>query len=166
MPAIHSKTLACVLGVVATAASFAASADNFVDQLAVANAAEIQASQAILAKTSFDDTRTLAHRLIDDHTALTQQLAALAAQQHIDLPDDSTLKALVAKLPTTPTKGLSADAAYATAQVQAHEDAVKLFSDEVQSATTPELKAFAEQNLPMMQHHLQMAKRLMKTHKK
>ncbi|WPO97770.1 DUF4142 domain-containing protein [Pseudomonas sp. HR96] len=168
MPALRSTplALACLLGLAAFTSTGAARADAFFDQVAVANAAEIQAAQNALAKTSFDDTRTFAQRLIDDHTALGQQLTALAAQQHIDLPDQATLDARVAKLQSAPAKGMSFDAGYADAQVKAHEDAVKLFENEVQAATTPEIKAFAEQNAPMMQHHLQMAKRLAKTHRK
>lgn len=161
-----SLALACLLGLASFASTSAAQADAFFDQVAVANAAEIQAAQNALAKTTFDDTRTFAQRLINDHTALGQQLIALAAQQHIDLPDSATLNARVAKLQTPAAKGLSFDAGYAAAQVKAHEEALKLFTDEEQSAPTAEIKAFAEQNAPMMLHHLQMARRLAKTHRK
>jgi putative membrane protein len=168
MPAIRITRLAltCLLGLGTMSAACAASADPFVDQLAVANAAEIQASQLALSKASFDDTRNLARRLIDNHTTLGQQLTALAAQLNIALPDDATLQAKAAKLQATPGRGQSFDASFATAQIKAHEGAVKLFEDEAQNATVPELKAFAEANLPMMKKHLQMAERLFKTHRK
>ena len=168
MPAIRITRLAltCLLGLGTLSAACAASADPFVDQLAVANAAEIQASQLALSKASFDDTRNLARRLIDNHTTLGQQLTALAAQLNIALPDDATVQAKAAKLQTSPAKGQSFDASFATAQIKAHEGAVKLFEDEAQNATVPELKAFAEANLPMMKKHLQMAERLLKTHRK
>lgn len=158
--------LSCLLGLVGLGGACAASADPFIDQLAVANAAEIQASQAVLGRTQYDDTRTLAHRLIDDHTALGQQLAALAEQLHIALPDEAAVKAQAAKLQMAPAKGESVDAAFAEAQVKAHDGAVKLFQNEIASATTPELKQFAQANLPMMVHHLRMANRLLKTHRK
>jgi putative membrane protein len=157
--------LTCLLGLASLGAASAASADAFVDQLAVANAAEIQASQVALQKANFDDTRTLARRLINNHTDLAQQLAELATQLNISLPDDATLKAQAAKLQTPGAKGQSFDAAFATAQIKAHEQAVKLFENEAQTATIPELKAFAVTNLPMMKHHLQMAERLLKTHR-
>ncbi|WP_226502740.1 DUF4142 domain-containing protein [Pseudomonas sp. MWU16-30317] len=163
---IPRLALSCLLGLGTLGAACIASADTFVDQLAVANAAEIQASQVALSKASFDDTRNLARRLIDNHTTLAQQLAALTAQLNISLPDDATVQAQAAKLQTLPAKGQSFDTSYATAQVKAHEGAVKLFEDEAQNATVSELKAFAEANLPMMKKHLQMAQRLLKTHRK
>jgi putative membrane protein len=164
MPALRFTPLAltCLLGL---GTACAASADSFVDQLTVANAAEIQASQVALEKAGFDDTRNLARRLIDNHTTLGQQLCALAAQLSISVPDEATVQAKAAKLQTLPVKGQSFDAGYATAQVKAHEGAVKLFEDEAQNASVPELKAFAEANLPMMKKHLQMAQRLLKTHR-
>jgi putative membrane protein len=167
MPAIRITRLAltCLLGFGALSAAHAASADPFIDQLAVANAAEIQAGQVALSKATFEDTRNLARRLIDNHTTLGQQLTALAAQLDISLPDDATVQAKAAKLQTAAAKGQSFDNSYAAAQVKAHEGAVKLFEDEAQNATVPELKAFAEANLPMMKKHLQMAQRLLKTHR-
>ncbi|WP_213879250.1 DUF4142 domain-containing protein [Pseudomonas sp. dw_358] len=170
MPALRSRfmphALSCLLGLGALSSALAASADPFVDQLAVAGAAEIQASQTVLTKTQFDDTRTLAHRLIDDHTDLNQKLVALASQLHIAMPDAATVQAQAAKMQVAPAKGESVDAAFATEQVKAHEGAVKLFQNEIATATIPELKLFAQTNLAMMEHHLKMANRLLKTHRK
>ncbi|HWZ48908.1 MAG TPA: DUF4142 domain-containing protein, partial [Herbaspirillum sp.] len=44
--------------------------------------------------------------------------------------------------------------------VSAHEDAVKLFRDAAANANDPDVKQFAAQTLPTLQHHLEMAKRL------
>lgn len=159
-------TFTCLLGLSALGCAGAASADAFADHLAVANAAEIQAARQVLKATAFDDTRNMANRMIEDHTALAQQLAALAEQLHIDLPDDASIQAQAAKLQTPLSKGQNVDAAYATAQIHAHEAALSLFEDEAQNATVPELKTFAETNLPLIRHHLQMATRLLKTHRK
>jgi putative membrane protein len=158
------RTLPCAL---LAFASLAVHADGFVEQASVASQAEIQASQQALQGTLADDTRHLARRLNEDHFALLQQLRALSAQLAIVLPDDATLAELASKAQPQPVKGLSADAAFATAQIAAHQQAVRLFSQEAQATDAPaELKAFAEQHLPLMQRHLQMAQRLLKTHKK
>lgn len=166
MPVLRVTRLALssLLCLGALSAALAANADPFVDQVAVLNAIEIQAGQQALEKATFDDTRTLARRLVDDHTALAQQLAVLAGQLQI-APTPPTVPQ--PKVNNTPAgAGASFDGTYAKAQVEAHEAAVKLFDHEAQSATTPQLKAFAQQNLAMMQHHLQMARRLLKTHHK
>lgn len=150
--------------------SLAATADGFIEQASVASMGEIQSSQRVMQDSIADDTRNLARRLNQDHFALLQQLRALGAQLNLPVPDDAALAEL-AELATqassrTP-KGFSPDAAFAMAQIAAHEQAVKLFTQEAQSSDTPAvLKAFAEQHLPMLQRHLQMAQRLSKTHKK
>lgn len=150
-------------------ASLAAHADGFVEQASVASQAEIQASQQALQGTLADDSRHFARRLNEDHFALLQQLRALATQLAIALPDEATLaeRASQAQPQPQPVEGLSADAAFATAQIAAHQQAVRLFSQEAQATDAPAaLKAFAGQHLPLLQRHLQMAQRLLKTHKK
>ena len=51
-------------------------------------------------------------------------------------------------------------------QVDAHEKAVELFKKEAASSDKPELKAFASDKLPTLQHHLEQAKALQATHGK
>jgi putative membrane protein len=148
-------------------ASLAAHADGFVEQASVASQAEIQASQQALQGTLADDSRHFARRLNEDHFALLQQLRALATQLAIALPDEATLAERASQAQPQPVEGLSADAAFATAQIAAHQQAVRLFSQEAQATDAPAaLKAFAGQHLPLLQRHLQMAQRLLKTHKK
>lgn len=166
MPGLMPAVLTSVLGLVGLGSANTAAADAFVDQLAVTNAAEIQAAQVALQTTTFDDTRNLAKRMVEDHTDLATQLTALAAQLSITLPDDAVVQAKAAKLQAPAVKGAGFDAAYATAQIHAHEAAVALFDNEARTATVPELKAFAAANLPLMKHHLQMATRLLRTHRK
>lgn len=167
MPALRLAPLAlsCLFALATFGLASSANADPFVDQVAVANAAQIQASEVALQKASFDDTRNLARRLIANRTDLAQELAALATQLNIALPDEATIKAQAAKLQTPGAKGQSFDAAFAAAQIKANEQAVKLFENEAQAATIPELKAFATTHLPMIKHHQQMAERLLKTHR-
>jgi len=162
----RSAGLTLLLAALTLGSASAAGANDFVDTVAAANTAEIQASQALLQKTTFDDSKTLAHRLIDDHTALNAQLLALAQKLGISVPDDAALAARATKINGSPIKGMSPDASYAAAQVDLHKQAVALFTAESKSSDNEELKAFALQNLPMMEHHLKMATRLAKTHKK
>lgn len=148
-------------------ASLTAHADGFIEQASVASLGEIQASQRVMQDSIADDTRNLARRLNEDHFALLQQLRALATQLAITLPDEAALAERASQARPQPVKGLSPDAAFAVAQITAHEQVVSLFSQEARSGDAPALsKAFAEQHLPLLQRHLRMAQRLSKTHKK
>ncbi|MNJ46108.1 hypothetical protein D3C77_412310 [compost metagenome] len=57
--------------------------------------------------------------------------------------------------------GASFNAAYASHQVDAHEQAIRLFDEQRQSTSAPaDLRNFATNALPALQHHLQEAKKL------
>ncbi|WP_313430611.1 DUF4142 domain-containing protein, partial [Pseudomonas sp.] len=60
----------------------------------------------------------------------------------------------------------SFDKCYVNNQVDAHEKAVELFKKEAASSDKPELKAFASETLPKLEHHLEQAKALQATHGK
>ena len=54
------------------------------------------------------------------------------------------------------------DRLYGRMQVAAHQEAVALFSAYAQTGTDPSLRAFAQSALPALQHHLAMARRLLR----
>ena len=47
-------------------------------------------------------------------------------------------------------------------QLQGHQQAVALFQNYAQNGSDPELKTIAQQTLPTLQQHLQMAQKLPK----
>jgi putative membrane protein len=65
-------------------------------------------------------------------------------------------KSLIPELP----EGEAFDAAYAESQVKASEEAIEQIQQQAEITEVPELKAFAEETLPKLQNHLQMAKAL------
>ncbi len=58
--------------------------------------------------------------------------------------------------------GAKFDAAYKSAQVKGHVQAVRLFAAYAKSGDNPELKKFAEDTLPTLRDHLRMARALPK----
>jgi putative membrane protein len=56
--------------------------------------------------------------------------------------------------------GKEFDRAYDQMQLQAHEEAVALFSDYAGNGDNPDLKAWAAKTLPRLREHLEMAKKL------
>src|SRR5712671_2681649 len=56
--------------------------------------------------------------------------------------------------------GKEFDRAYDQMQLQAHEEAVALFSDYARNGDNPDLKAWAAKTLPHLREHLEMAKKL------
>jgi putative membrane protein len=56
--------------------------------------------------------------------------------------------------------GASFDQAYAASQVKTTQEAIEQLQQAAQTTDVPEIKAFAEETLPKLQNHLQMAKAL------
>lgn len=81
------------------------------------------------------------------------------------MPDEASLTEKAKKM-ILEMRDESFDKAYANNQVKAHEDTVALFKKEAASSDNAELKAFAQQTLPTLEHHLDMAKKLQAQHAK
>jgi putative membrane protein len=80
--------------------------------------------------------------------------AAVRMPKGLDAKHEQMLKQLKG------ASGAQFDQLYAQMQLQAHQDAVALFESYSQNGTDPELKTFAQQTLPTLQQHLDMAQKL------
>ncbi|MBK5355709.1 DUF4142 domain-containing protein [Pseudomonas sp. TH41] len=147
----------------------AATSNNFVDNAAAGGIAEIETSKLALEKSASADVKAFANMMITDHSKANDELAALAKKNDIKVPDDTTL-VKQAKEKILDMRGESFDAAYATNQVKAHEEAIELFKKEANTVTDDRvagataLKGFAQQMLPALEKHLDMAKKLQAAH--
>jgi putative membrane protein len=137
---------------------------SFMKDAAEAGAAEIEASQLAQTKAKNAATKTFAQQMIADHTKVADTLKQLAAAKQVELPDGPSV-AQKAKLKLIDAGDDNKfDARYAkTFGVEAHRDTIKLFQKAAAGAKDPDVKAFAQQTLPGLQHHLDMAQRLEKT---
>ncbi|CAH2598701.1 conserved exported protein of unknown function [Rhodovastum atsumiense] len=132
----------------------------FITAAARGGMAEVQLGQ--LAQTNGRSTavKRFGQRMVTDHGRANQDLAALAQQKQISLPDgigaehQQTYDAL-AKL-----HGRAFDRAYAKAMVQDHRSDLQAYQTEAQSGTDADVKAFAARNVPVLQEHLRLAQRL------
>lgn len=134
---------------------------SFLEDAAHAGHTEVEGSKLAQRKSSNPAIKTFADQMVKDHIAVGQELDALAKSKNLKAPTEpslfqkANLKALEMK------DGESFDRAYASEiGVEAHEKAVKLFEKASEEAKDPEVKAFADKNLPALRHHLDMAREL------
>jgi putative membrane protein len=98
--------------------------------------------------------------MVSDHTKTTSELQALAPQLKVSLPSQmtSSQQSMLDKL-----KGLQGNdfaKQYMDDQVSAHKDAVSLFQRYGKSGRNDKLKAWANQTLATLHHHLDMAQNI------
>jgi putative membrane protein len=135
----------------------------FVKKVAISDMYEIQASQLAETKGTSADVKSFAGRMIADHTKTSTQLKAiLASKSGLTAPKaiDAEHRALLSHLRAA--NGTAYDRLYAQQQLQAHQQAVMLFTSESQNGKESDLKNFAGQTLPALQQHLSMAQQLQK----
>lgn len=165
-------------------------AQEFVTDAAMGGMKEIQASQLALSNSQNQSVKDFAHRMITDHSQANAKLMALAQQKGLNLPGTNTFAtddpawnnplvigsepikdayllktnlALVSYQDIRQLKGLSGrdfDLAYARTMVMDHINTVAEFEAADRVLTDPDLKNFAEQTLPTLREHRQMARKL------
>ncbi len=139
-------------------------ADDFVEDASAKGIAEVEAARLAEEKGTASDVKTFAAMMLKDHTQANDKLKALAASKKLEVSSDADLidkaKAMILEL----RGAKSFDQAYANNQVNAHEAAVKLFTNYAKDGKDAELRTYAEQTLPTLKTHLQKARELAAAH--
>jgi putative membrane protein len=141
--------------------SVSKSDQKMMKDLAQANMAEIEAAKLAQQKSSSEDVKTFAQKMIDDHTKASDQLQQLAQAKNVTLPTDldSKHKAEIKKL--SALSGDKFDKKYmAQGGVSDHRKAHAMLSHIEKSAKDADLKSLASNMMPTINDHWQMAKQM------
>jgi putative membrane protein len=134
---------------------------EFVNKAAQSDMLEIQASQFV-APNADADTKPFAERMIRDHTETSNELKQIVESGKVRAELPSTLDSEHQKK-LDDLKNLSGrelDRQYDRMQLQAHQEAVDLFSRYSQAGDNNDLKAWVTKILPHLREHLAMAQKL------
>ena len=142
----------------ASTASLSPADKKFVMKAASSGMAEVQAAQLAQQKSQDQSVKDFAAKMITDHTANNTQLSTLAGQKGLTVPTalDDKDQAEINKL--TSLDGKKFDKMYMKGQVKDHQAMLTLLQKEAKSGKDADLKSFAEQTIPVVQSHLDMAK--------
>lgn len=134
---------------------------DFVNEAATSDMFEIQASKLAAGRTT-GDVQTFANQMVTDHTKTTSDLTGLAQIAKLSLPTQmtSSQQKMLDKL--RGLKGKKFAKQYMDDQVSAHREAVSLFQRYGKGGNNDALKGWANQTLPTLQHHLDMAQGIYK----
>lgn len=161
LTAISVAGLALVINHHARADELPRADKSFINSAAEAGNAEVKASKIALEKSSNPDVKDFATLMVDEHTTVGDNLKKLAISKNVEAPTEPSLaqRAKIAVLEKL--DGATFDKQYVRMiGVDAHKDAVKLFSKNAGEAKDPDVKDFAAKTLPNLQHHLEMANAL------
>jgi putative membrane protein len=137
------------------------------DRMFVRNAmegglAEVQLAQLTLQKSSNDQVKQFAQKMIDDHTKLNEQMKPVAQQLGVQAPTQISKKdsKTIAKMQSL--SGSAYDQAYIQDMVKDHKKDLSDFQLEASSGSDPTVKDAANQGGQMIAQHLQLIQQIAK----
>ncbi|TIT75364.1 MAG: DUF4142 domain-containing protein [Mesorhizobium sp.] len=142
---------------------------TFVATVPNANEFEIQSSKLAGEKSASDDVKAFARQMIADHTKAGEDFKAALSQGQTTAsikPAGPALQPeeqhLLGELKNA--SGKDFDQKYIRMQLDAHKDAVALFSTYAKSGDDPAMKEFAKKELPVLKTHEKHVKELAVAH--
>ena len=159
------RSLACLaaglVGLALSAAAAPSEADRtFAQRAASGGMAEVQTAELAQQRAASPLVKQFASRMITDHTQANADLQQIAQEQNIELPAKPAGKDAAAGQRLRGLNGAAFDQAYLQHELQDHQATIALFRRQAMSGQDPELKAFAQRTLPILQQHLQMVQAL------
>jgi putative membrane protein len=132
----------------------------FVEDALKGGMAEVQLGQLALQKSSNDDVKQFAQKMVDDHTKLGDQMKSVAQQIGVKTPEGPSKKdkALMAKLQAL--NGNEFDQAYIKDMVKDHKKDLDDFKMEAQNGSNPQVKDAANQGSQVIAQHLEMIQQI------
>jgi putative membrane protein len=146
----------------ALASCGAPSTPNFVQKAAMSDLYEITAGKIAAEKGQSDAVKQFGQHMVEAHTQTTDELKGIVAAEKINVTPPAALDATHQKLIDALNSASAADfdKTYAKQQVDAHQEAVDLFSKYADKGDNAAVKAFAQKTLPVIKQHLETAKTL------
>jgi putative membrane protein len=133
---------------------------RFFDKAAQGGIEEVQLGELAKEKGVSQSVRDFGNRMIADHGKANKELTQLGTQKGAAMPtqlahhERSTLEDL------QKTSGADFDKDYAKAMVKDHRKDVKEFESAIKDVKDPEVRAWAQKTLPILQEHLRMAEQM------
>ena len=140
----------------------APSTTDFLQKAAMSDMYEVEAGKIASQKGRSDAVKTFGQMMVDAHSKTSEELKGIVASESIKVDLPAKLDAKHQKLIDDLNGASDADfdKTYAKQQVDGHQDAVSLFDAYAKKGDNAALKAFAQKTLPVIQQHLDEAKKL------
>lgn len=127
-------------------------AQHFLIVASIKNLQEVSSGQLAVQKGMDPEVKMFGQIMVKDHSGAEQKLLALAKRRGIALPAAAT-GGIKPDLMLAHA-GAKFDQLYVHGMVSGHRNAVEVFENYATTGKDPAVKAFAQQMLPVLKHHL------------
>lgn len=132
----------------------------FVMKAAQGGMAEVTLGNLAKQNGSSDAVKQFGSKMVTDHSQANGELRQLAQRKQITLPKDVSAKDKKTNKMLSAKQGSDFDKAYIHDMVKDHETDVAEFREEASNGKDPEIKAWAQKTLPILEQHLATAKQV------
>ena len=133
---------------------------EFAQEAAEGGLMEVQLGQLAQQQAKDEQVAEFGQRMVQDHGQANKKLIAIAEQKAIQLPQELPHDAQQKFDEMQQLSGAEFDQAYMDEMVKDHEKDIAAFEQQAQAGQDPELRAFAEEALPTLREHLELAKEI------
>jgi len=154
----------CALPVrAATKSSLSASDRHFLNAAIMGSMAEVQLGHLALQKAAGNDVRQFAQEMINDHSRASGKFVRTAGRKGVVPPTTVGADALKTYKRLSALEGAAFDRAYMQAMLEDHQKDVAEFKNASRSVRDRDLHALVVATLPVLQSHLEMARKMMQS---
>jgi putative membrane protein len=159
------RALALILFAGAPALVLAQSSPDakFASEAASGGEAEVKLGQLAQQNGQSSVVKEFGRRMETDHSKANEELKQAASQAGLSLPSEMSASDRATYERLSKLHGAAFDRAYAQAMVTDHEKDIAAFERESRSGQNEAIKSFAQQTLPTLKEHLQLARQMEKS---
>jgi len=133
---------------------------HFIENAAKDGIYEVQAGQLAQQKATDPAVKQFAGRIVQDHSKANDELNQLAQAKGVELPAKDTLMDRYEMHKLNKLSGTDFDREFAKSSVKDHKKDIKDFEKAAAKVKDPDVKAWAEKQLPTLREHLAAAHKL------
>jgi putative membrane protein len=131
---------------------------EFMRKAASGGAAEVELGRLATERATRPTVKDFGARMVKDHSAANAELATLAKSKGVELPAGLTAEDQALRDRLTALQGADFDRTYMQEMVKDHTQDVAEFEKAAQTASDPDVKAWAASKLPILRDHLALAR--------
>ena len=131
---------------------------NFVSHAASGGMMEVELGKVAQQNASSKDVKDLATMIREDHQKANEELKKIASSKSITVPAAMMSDHQSHVTDMSAKKGADFDRAYVDMMVTDHSKDIEMFKNASAHLTDPDLKAFADKTLPVLEKHLAKSK--------
>jgi putative membrane protein len=130
---------------------------KFIEDAAKGGMAEVELAKIAQERASSPEVKQFAQQMERDHSQANEKIRQLAQEKGVTMPTGPKLAQNHEASKLMKKQGQDFDREYMDYMVKDHQKDVKEFKKQAEKAKDPDVKSFAQETAPKLEHHLQMA---------